>query len=184
MEKINIKNITNSVHLSVESLLAEANLKPKQILIIGCSTSEVTGARIGSASNEKIAKGILKGIKPFLDDRRIFLAVQCCEHLNRALVIEEECASCYCLNSVNAIPHKKAGGAFATLVYKSLSRPVVVETIKAHAGIDIGDTFIGMNLKPVAVPVRCDVKKIGFAHLTMARSRDKYIGGERAKYNL
>lgn len=182
MKKMNLEKITNSVHLAVESLLGAACVKPKQIIIVGCSTSEVLGEKIGSASNEHIAEAIWKEIKPLADAKQLFLAVQCCEHLNRALVIDEDCLFYYGLDRVNAVPHKKAGGAFAALAYQNFSAPVLVETIKAHVGIDIGDTLIGMNLKAVAIPVRCDVKSIGQAHLTMARTRDKYIGGERAKY--
>ena len=117
-----------------------------------------------------------------LEPRGIYLAAQCCEHLNRALIIEEEAAGQYGLEMVNVVPQLKAGGSFATAAYGGMSRPVAVERIQAHAGIDIGDTFIGMHLRPVVVPVRTSVREIGGAHVTCARTRLKFIGGERAKY--
>ena len=114
--------------------------------------------------------------------KKLYLAIQCCEHLNRALVVEEECALKYGLEIVSVVPHEKAGGSLATVAMTSFRKPVVVETIAAHAGLDVGDTFIGMHLKRVAVPVRLAVKQIGKAHVTAARTRPKFIGGDRARY--
>jgi uncharacterized protein (TIGR01440 family) len=176
--------LTAPVQEALSGLLAEAGLKPGQILVIGCSTSEVQGEKIGTASSIEVAQAILDGILPLVRQHGLFLAVQCCEHLNRALVVQEACAERYLLEAVSAIPHRKAGGAFASLVYRTLEHPMLVETISAHAGMDIGDTFIGMHLKHVAVPVRVPIKFIGNAHLTLARTRPKLIGGERARYTL
>jgi uncharacterized protein (TIGR01440 family) len=177
-----LKEYTQQVWEAVDSLLSVADLKPGQIVVVGCSTSEVIGKKIGTATNIDVAKAIIAGILPLLNKRGIFLAVQCCEHLNRALVVEEECAEKYGLEIVNVVPHEKAGGALATVAMDMFAKPVVVESILAHAGLDIGDTLIGMHLKRVAVPVRTDIKNIGKAHLTMARTRPKLIGGERARY--
>lgn len=178
----NNTNLTVSVRQAMEELLAVAQLEPHQILVVGCSTSEVMGKKIGSFSSVEAAHALINGILPIIQDNRLFLAVQCCEHLNRALVVEETCANMYGLEVVSVVPHPKAGGSFATVAMERYERPVVVETITAHSGMDIGDTFIGMHLKRVAVPVRLSIKSIGEAHLTVARTRPKLIGGERAKY--
>ncbi len=164
------------------SLLQVARLKPGEILVLGCSTSEVLGHRIGSASNVGIAQAILEGIEEALKGTGVHLAVQCCEHLNRALVVEEETAEKYGLTEVTVLPVPHAGGATAATALRRFKHPVVVESIQAHAGIDIGDTLIGMHLRPVAVPVRSEVKRIGHANLVMARTRPKLIGGKRAVY--
>lgn len=167
----------------LKGLLSAADLKPENIVVVGCSTSEVIGQKIGSASNMEVANALMNGLLPIIKGKDLFLAVQCCEHLNRALVVEEKCADKYGLEVVSVVPHPKAGGSLATLAMERFSHPVVVETISAHAGMDIGDTFIGMHLKRVAVPVRLNIKSIGEAHLTLARTRPKLIGGERAKYS-
>lgn len=182
MEGISLQDITSKVTNVVDELIKVANLKANQIVIIGCSTSEIQGKRIGSASSMDIAKAVFDGIIPFIKSKNLFLAVQCCEHLNRALIVEEECVNKYGYETVTVLPHLHAGGAFATNAYNQFKSPVLVESISAHAGIDIGDIFIGMHLKRVAVPVRCEIKNIGEAHLTMARTRPLLIGGERAKY--
>jgi len=181
-EHLDLAKLTANTRQALEGLLEVAELKPGRILLVGCSTSEVAGEKIGTASNADIAQAILAGIRPLVEQHELYLAVQCCEHLNRALVVEEACAERYGLELVTVVPHAKAGGAFATLAYKSCTHPVMVETIQADAGLDIGDTFIGMHLKPVAVPVRLSIKNIGQAHLTLARTRPKLIGGERARY--
>lgn len=177
-----IGELTSSVHKALSELLSIAELKPENILVIGCSTSEVLGKKIGSASNLEVARAIMEGIEPLAKKFGLFLAVQCCEHLNRALVVEEDCAVKYDLEVVTVLPHLEAGGAFAVLAYEEFAKPVVVESIQGHAGMDIGDTMIGMHLKRVAVPVRSEVKRMGEANLVMARTRPKLIGGERAKY--
>ncbi|MCG0277028.1 MAG: TIGR01440 family protein [Thermanaeromonas sp.] len=163
-------------------LLKVAGLKPGDILVAGCSTSEIAGQRIGTASSLEIGEQVLQGLLEATREYQVYLAVQCCEHLNRALVVEAQAAEIYGLEQVTVVPALKAGGALATAAYRALHRPVVVSSIKAHAGIDIGDTLIGMHLKPVAVPVRLEVKTIGCAHLTLARTRPALIGGERAVY--
>lgn len=178
-----MEEIKKQLSAALNDLLAVANLQENDILVVGCSTSEVLGEKIGSYGSLDVAAELYAALKEILAPKKIFLAAQCCEHLNRAIIIEKEAAVKYGFEIVNAVPHAHAGGSFATTVYKMLDNPVTVEQIKAHAGIDIGDTLIGMHLKAVAVPVRSSVKKIGEANLVMARTRPKYIGGERAKYN-
>lgn len=166
---------------AVNELLEKAKLKKGDILVVGCSTSEVLGSKIGTDSDPDTAKEIFDGIYGVLKTKGIFLAVQCCEHLNRAIVIER--AAVNNAEIVNVVPQKKAGGSLATAAYYGFSDPAVVEEIKADAGIDIGDTLIGMHLKKVAVPVRIDTNKIGKAHVVCARVRPKFIGGIRAIYD-
>ena len=162
-------------------LCEKAGLKKGQILVIGCSSSEICGDRIGSNSNLDAAEAVFDGIYTALCERGVYLAAQCCEHLNRAIVIEREAArGC---ETVNAIPQPKAGGSFAATAYRRFTDPVVLEEIKADAGLDIGDTLIGMHLKKVAVPVRLDYNTLGAAHVTAARTRPKFIGGQRAVYD-
>ena len=163
-------------------LVEVAALKKGDILVVGCSTSEVTGNRIGKASVPIAAKALLEGIYPVLQEKGIYLAAQCCEHLNRALIVERACALQYGLEEVSVVPQPKAGGAFATAVYRALEQPVAVENIRAHAGLDIGGTLIGMHLRAVAVPVRLARAGIGKANILCARTRPKYIGGPRAHY--
>jgi len=156
-------------------------LKAGQILVVGCSTSEVCGAKIGTDSVPEIGALIVDAILTVLSPRGIFLAAQCCEHLNRAIVVEHD--ACPDKEAVNVIPAPKAGGSFATAAYTALQNPVVLEEIAADAGLDIGNTLIGMHLKHVAVPVRLTVKNIGAAPLVAARTRPKFIGGCRAVYD-
>ena len=174
--------ISNQLKIALTELFSTSEIKEGQILVVGCSTSEVLGEKIGTAGNVSPAKIIFDTIYEFTKDKGIFLACQCCEHLNRALVVEMECAEKYSLCKVCAVPHEKAGGSFATCAYKGFEKPVLVEEISADYGIDIGNTLIGMHLKRVAVPVRTSVKSIGKACVTFARTRPKYIGGARAKY--
>lgn len=166
---------------AVKELIEVAKLKKGDILVVGCSTSEVVGSKIGTNSDPDTAENIFNSIYTVLKKKGIYLAVQCCEHLNRAIVIEKDALPI--AEPVNVIPQKKAGGSLATVAYSKFKNPIVVEEIKADAGMDIGDTFIGMHLKKVAVPVRLSVKQIGEAHLTCARVRPKFIGGIRAIYN-
>ena len=166
---------------AVKELIEIAKLKKGDILVVGCSTSEVVGSKIGTNSDPKTAEYIFAGISTPLKEKGIYLAVQCCEHLNRAIVIEKDAVPN--AEIVNVVPQKKAGGSLATVAYSNFSNPVIVEDIKADAGMDIGDTFIGMHLKKVAVPVRLSIKQIGEAHLTSARVRPKFIGGIRAIYD-
>lgn len=166
------------------ALLEEARLEPGNILVLGCSSSEVLGARIGKASSAEVGDAVIAGILPVAREKGLYLAVQCCEHLNRALVVEDEAAERFGLERVSVIPVLKAGGACATAAYRCCKRPAVVERISAHAGIDIGDTSIGMHVAHVQVPVRLAIKEIGQAHVSCLRRRPKFIGGERAVYHL
>ena len=167
---------------AVLELIDVANLSKGDIFVIGCSSSEIVGEKIGKGSSVEAANAVYEGVAPVLCARGIYLAAQCCEHLNRALVVERECAEKYGLDPVCVMPQPKAGGSFAMAAYKNFKAPVMVEFVKAHAGIDIGDTMIGMHLRHVAVPVRISIKKIGEANLVCARTRPKLIGGTRAHY--
>lgn len=168
------------------SILSDFNeqvqLKKGQILVVGCSTSEIIGQRIGTAGTDEVAAMVFRQLREFQKQTGVQLAFQCCEHLNRAIVVERETAEQKQLDEVTVIPVRTAGGAMATYAYQNLSSPVVVEFIKADAGIDIGDTFIGMQLKHVAVPIRVQQKSLGHAHVTLAKTRPKLIGGARAVY--
>ena len=167
----------------ITELFTVAKLKKGNILVVGCSSSEVCGERIGQGSNAEVAEIIFEELYDICKKNGIYLAAQCCEHLNRSIIVESEVMEKYNLEQVNVVPQVKAGGGFATAAYAAFSAPVAVEEIKAHAGIDIGGTFIGMHLKKVAVPVKLTTRKIGEANVTAARTRPKYIGGERARYN-
>ncbi len=175
-------DIKSQTASALSYLINTAQLKQEEIVVIGCSTSEVIGEKIGTASSNEAAEAIFHGLYPLLNKHGIYLALQCCEHLNRALVVERMCQVQYGLEEVTVIPKPGAGGSLPRMGYENMNDPVVVENIQAHAGLDIGDTLIGMHLKPVAVPVRPPVTNIGKAHLTMARTRPKLIGGERAIY--
>lgn len=177
-----ILEITRQTKQAVQELLQAANLKPEQIVVVGCSTSEIQGHKIGSHASLEIAKAVIDGLLPILFENRLYLAIQSCEHLNRVLVVETACAEKYGWEEVAVIPHEHAGGSLATAAMQAFHKPIVVEKIQAHAGIDIGDTFIGMHLKRVVVPVRPSFPAIGEAHLTMARTRPMFVGGERAQY--
>ena len=150
--------------------------------MVGCSTSEVGGASIGTFSSPELAEMVFGGIYQATQDADVYLAAQCCEHLNRALILEKEAAVRFGYEIVSVVPQPKAGGSFATAAYKAFEHPVAVEHIKADAGMDIGNTLIGMHLKDVAVPVRIRTREIGDAHVVCARTRPKYIGGPRAVY--
>lgn len=179
---MNLEVLENQLRTVVTELLAAAQLKPKQILVIGTSTSEVLGEKIGTAGNEQVAEIIYRVVKEAQAATGFQLAFQCCEHLNRALVVERETADHYRLEEVSVIPVPKAGGSMAAYAYRQMQEPVMAESIRAHAGIDIGDTFIGMHLRPVAVPVRPSIRQIGFGHVTMALTRPRLVGGSRAVY--
>ena len=167
---------------AIGELIETAGLKAGDMFVVGCSSSEVMGGRIGKNSDVNAAAAIFEGRYPLLKEKGIWLCAQCCEHLNRALIIERACAEKYGYEQVCVVPKPKAGGSFATEAFYGFEDPVAVEHIKAHAGIDIGGTLIGMHLRDVAVPVRLSVSKIGMANIICARTRPKYIGGERAAY--
>lgn len=177
-----MNRITEEARQAVLEMIDQAGLKEGMLLVIGCSSSEMVGAHIGKGSSMEAATAAFSGIYPELASRGIYLAVQCCEHLNRALVVEREYALAKNLEIVNAIPQPHAGGSFAVNAWNNFKEPVLVEEVVADAGMDIGKTLIGMHLRRVAVPVRLSIDKIGEADLICARTRPKYIGGERAVY--
>ena len=167
---------------AVTELCDVARLQPGQILVVGCSTSEVRGSKIGTDSAPATGEELVEAILSVLEPRGIFLAAQCCEHLNRALIVDRACAERYGLEPVCVVPRPKAGGSFAAQAWRSFARPTAVEHIRAHAGLDIGGTLIGMHLRDVAVPVRLSLDRVGQALLLCARTRPKFIGGSRACY--
>ena len=178
-----LEKIKHDAIAAVTELLDVAGLQAGDIFVIGCSSSEMVGEKIGTHSSVDAANALADAVLPLLNERGIAVAVQCCEHLNRALILESAVAEKYGYEAVNVVPQPKAGGSFATAVWQRLEHPVAVEHIRAHAGIDIGGTFIGMHLKEVAVPVRLSVKTIGEAPILCARTRPKFIGGCRAVYD-
>lgn len=162
--------------------LAEAaHMRRGQIVVVGCSTSEVVGKKVGSWSTPEVADAIFEGLHSVFAPMGVYIAAQCCEHLNRAIIVEHEAVPT--LDIVNVVPQPKAGSSFATATYKACKHPVAVEEIRADAGLDIGGTLIGMHIKPVVVPLRIETKKIGEAVLLCARRRPKFVGGSRAVYN-
>ena len=178
--------ITNQSRQAVTEILEAARLQKGAIFVVGCSSSEILGDQIGTATNLDSANAVYDGIIPLLKENGIFVAAQCCEHLNRALVVEREAMEKYGFEQVNAIPQPNhAGGAFATVCYERFDDPVLVEDIqqKADAGIDIGGTMIGMHMHSVVVPLRISLRKIGAAPIICARHRPKYVGGQRAIYD-
>lgn len=177
------EQIKKDLATALTELYEAAHPEEGSILVVGCSTSEVIGSKIGTNGSEETAKAIFEAVSEFCKEKKLYLAAQCCEHLNRSLVVEKECAKLYGFTRVNAVPHTRAGGAFGTAVYGGMKEPWLVESVVADIGIDIGNTLIGMHIRPVCVPVRVSVKKIGEAPLVLARSRCKYVGGERAHYN-
>ena len=162
-----------------------AKLRMGDLFVVGCSSSEVGGEKIGTHSSVEVAEAVFEGIYSVLSERGIYLAAQCCEHLNRALIVERDACEKFGLEEVNVVPQPKAGGSFGTTAYKRFTDPVAVESLKqsASAGMDIGATLIGMHIKPVVVPLRIETKKIGEAVLICARRRPKFVGGSRAVYN-
>ncbi len=174
-----------SIYEQTKSAIAElceaAKLREGNIVVIGCSTSEVIGSKIGTNSSPDTANEIFNSLYDFTKSKGIFLAVQCCEHLNRAIVTERKALPF--AETVNVVPQPKAGGSLATKAYSSFEDPIVVEEIKADAGLDIGFTLIGMHLKKVAVPLRLKNNIIGEATVLAARTRPKFIGGARAVYD-
>ena len=178
-----LEKIKNDAIIAVTELLETAQLKVGDLLVIGCSSSEMVGEKIGTHSSVDAANALADAILPLLKEKGVHIAVQCCEHLNRALILESAVAEKYGYEAVNVVPQPKAGGSFATAVWQRMDTPVAVEHIRAAAGLDIGGTLIGMHLKEVAVPVRLSVKHIGEAPILCARTRPKFIGGCRAVYD-
>jgi uncharacterized protein (TIGR01440 family) len=180
-EFLEIKQQTLQV---IDELQAQAQLHGDQILVVGCSSSEVIGKKIGTGGSMDAAQVIVEAVLEARIKYGFHIAFQCCEHLNRALVIERDTLNAFGLEEVTVVPVPKAGGSVASTAFHMLTEPVVVEHIRAHAGLDIGDTLIGMHLRHVAVPVRGTIRQIGDAHVTMAKTRPKLIGGARAIYVL
>lgn len=178
-----IKEIEKEAYEAAKEILTIAKLGRGDLFVVGCSTSEVAGAKIGTSSSPELAGAVFNGIYKATQERDVDLAAQCCEHLNRALIMEKKAAKARFYEPVNVVPQPKAGGSLATQAYAHFDSPVAVEHIRADAGMDIGDTLIGMHLKDVAVPVRITVKTIGEAHVVCARTRAKFIGGNRAQYD-
>ena len=178
----NFELITAQARTAAAELLDAAGLRPGDLFVVGCSSSEVLGGQIGHASSQEAAEAVFQGIYPLLQERGVYLAAQCCEHLNRALIVEGECAQQYGYEPVCVVPQPKAGGSFAARAWQAFDRPAAVEHVRAHAGLDIGGTLIGMHLREVAVPVRLSLDHIGQANLLCARTRPKFIGGSRAVY--
>ena len=176
-----LEMIRNETRAALCELLDCAKLVPGDVVVVGCSSSEIAGGDIGHASSPEIGAAVYEVIADELSSRGLFLAAQCCEHLNRALVIEHVAATA--LEQVNAVPQPKAGGSFATAAYNAMNDPVLVECISAAAGLDIGGTLIGMHLRRVAVPVKLKNGSVGAAHVTAARTRPRFVGGARAVYD-
>jgi uncharacterized protein (TIGR01440 family) len=180
----NPDSIAGQVETITRELVEKAKLGPGRLLVVGVSTSEVIGEHIGTSGSQEAAEQIFLGLQKVRSDAQFELAFQCCEHLNRALVVEQAYAERAGLELVSVVPVPKAGGSMAAFAYRHLPDACVVEEVRAHAGIDIGDTLIGMHLRRVAVPLRPSVRTIGSAHVTMAFTRPKLIGGARAVYTL
>lgn len=182
VEKVELlEQVKEEAANAAKQLVAEARLHKGQIVVVGCSTSEVVGHKVGSWSTPEVGQAIFDGLNSVFAPLGIYIAAQCCEHLNRALIVDYDAVPG--AEVVNVVPQPKAGSSFATAAYNAFSHPVALEEIKADAGLDIGGTLIGMHLKRVAVPVRLAQKHIGDAVLLAARVRPKFIGGERAIYN-
>lgn len=179
-----LATISEDVRQVLTELIQTAGIQSGQLLVIGTSTSEVIGEKIGTAGASEVAERIFQGVEAARSEVQFYPVFQCCEHLNRALVLEREALSLYPgLEEVSVVPVPRAGGSMAAWAYSHWSNPVVVETMQAHAGLDIGETMIGMHLRRVAVPLRPSIRWIGQARVAMAYSRPKLIGGARAQYN-
>lgn len=178
-----LETLKKQAYDAAKEILEIGRCKAGDLFVVGCSTSEVLGDKIGTASSPETAQAVFAGIYQAVQEKQVYLAAQCCEHLNRALIIEEEAARKFGYEEVNVVPQPKAGGSFATAAYHAFAHPTAVEHIKASAGMDIGDTLIGMHLRDVAVPVRISQKQIGCAYVVCARTRAKFIGGVRAIYD-
>ncbi len=178
-----LSELTAQARKATEELLEAAHLETGDVFVVGCSSSEIRGGRIGHDSSMEVAAAVLAGVLPPLQEQGVYLAAQCCEHLNRSIVIEREVAKQYGCQIVAAIPQPHAGGSWATNCWRTFKDPVLVEEVKAAAGMDIGGTLIGMHLRRVAVPVRLSMDHIGEAILLCARTRPPFIGGSRAVYS-
>ncbi len=178
-----LSELTAQARKATEELLEAAHLETGDVFVVGCSSSEIRGGRIGHDSSMEVAAAVLAGVLAPLQEQGVYLAAQCCEHLNRSIVVEREVAKQYGCQVVAAIPPPHAGGSWATNCWRTFKDPVLVEEVKAAAGMDIGGTLIGMHLRRVAVPVRLSMDHIGEAILLCARTRPPFIGGSRAVYS-
>ena len=180
--QINVQEIHDQTAKAVRELLEQTQLRAGDVFVLGCSTSEICGGQIGKMSSKEVGEAVIDALLPLLREKGIYLAVQGCEHINRALVIEREAAERYNFEIVTVKPALHAGGACSVAAYEKAEDPVMVEHVVAKAGMDIGDTFIGQHVKHVQIPVRLSFREIGGAHLTCLKSRPKLIGGPRAVY--
>ncbi|WPK12520.1 TIGR01440 family protein [Lysinibacillus louembei] len=178
----NVSNLQTTLSTLLSDLEQQVVFQPEQLFVVGCSTSEVIGETIGTAGAMDVATAIYTELQKFAERHQLYLAFQGCEHINRALTLEYAAAQKYQLEPVHVVPVKTAGGSMSAYAYTQMHKPVVVENVQAHAGIDIGQTLIGMHLKAVAVPIRTSVKTLGEAVVTVATTRPKLIGGVRAQY--
>ncbi|MGN7359257.1 TIGR01440 family protein [Paenibacillus sp. SAF-054] len=179
--EVSLKEQVSSI---LHELAIAAGLGPGKIVVVGTSTSEVAGQRIGTSGALDVANELLEGIEKVRGEFGFDVVFQCCEHLNRALVMERSLLERLRLTEVAAVPVPKAGGSMASAAYRSMQNPCLAETIEADAGIDIGETLIGMHLRRVAVPYRTKLRYVGSARVNAAYTRPKLIGGERAVYKL
>lgn len=177
-----LEQIVKEARTAIEELFEVAALEKGDIVVIGCSTSEIMGQKVGTFSTLDVGRALVDTLYPFIKEKGLYMAAQCCEHLNRSVIIEKSAVREWGLERVNVKPQLHAGGAFAMSLWDTLEDPVAVEKVQAAAGLDIGGVLIGMQLRPVAVPVRTSVNTIGKARLTAARTRPKFVGGERAIY--
>jgi len=176
-----LESISLSARCAAVELCQKAGLKPGDVVVVGCSTSEISGRRVGTNSSAEIGAEVFDALNVEFSERGIHIAAQCCEHLNRALIVERGASSAY--EIVNVVPTPEAGGPFAAAAYAGLGDPVAIDSIRADAGLDIGGTLIGMHLKRVAVILRLENAHIGKTTITAARTRPPQIGGARAKYD-
>lgn len=179
-----LQQVKQDIAALLREVEQQVTFQPKQLLVIGCSTSEVVGEKIGTAGAVEVAQTLYDELERFAKKHDLYLVFQGCEHINRALTLERAAAEKYRLEPVTIVPVRTAGGSMSAYAYTKMDEPVVVEAVQAHAGIDIGQTLIGMHLKMVAVPIRTSVKRIGEAVVTVATTRPKLIGGARAQYEL
>ena len=182
--QVELQTIKEQVTLVANRLLEVANLREGDVFVLGCSSSEICGGQIGKASSAEVGQTVIEALLPILKEKGLYLAVQGCEHINRALCVSRACARQYGLPEVMVVPWLRAGGPFAAHAYAHMDQAVMVEDLRGQAtlGMDIGGTLIGMHLRPVAVPIHTPLREIGEARVVMARTRPRYVGGPRARY--
>ena len=181
MEQLH-QEIIDRIDAAVAALCDKGRLEAGSVIVLGCSTSEVAGGQIGKASVPELGAVIAKAMIDTCRARGMEPAFQCCEHLNRAVVMEKSALRARGLVQAAAVPQPKAGGSVPAAAWKLLESPALAISVQAEAGIDVGDTLVGMHIRPVAVPLRIDTNRVGQANLVMAYSRLPFIGGSRAVY--